>query len=356
MRIRSLFFAQIVAVTSVLPQLTINSSDAQKDLGISTTTLRYGSADTSGLGAVLSASGSNKTWILTGRAFTMLESTTGVLLNKSTSGAPSQSTSAFSSANYVMRRRSASKPSFTDWTYLAITTSSMSYCGYASDSAGILKSLQTNVPAQRSRSYPTTYPGSWGWSSTVTSTSYSGSVGVGVGVGMAGSDVIDAYGTVTTPEGSFACLRMKRRTDILFGFFTITSYTYDFVDQNRNIASISAGSTGTVPGGVSYYRQESGTAVSRTDNFLPDEFNLFQNYPNPFNPSTAIQFSIPAESYVTLRIYNSLGAELKTLVASTLQPGSYKTQWNAVGLPSGVYFCRMQAGEFVITKKLVLLR
>jgi hypothetical protein len=173
---------------------------------------------------------------------------------------------------------------------------------------------------------------------------------------MAGSDVVDAYGTVTTPEGSFPCLRIKSRTDILFGFFTITSYSYNFVDQNRNIASISAGSTGTVPGGVSYYKRESGTAVSRTDNFLPDEFKLFQNYPNPFNPSTAIQFSIPTESYVTLRIYNSLGAELETLAASTLQPGSYKTEWNAAGHPSGVYFCRLQAGPYVQTRKLTLLK
>lgn len=70
MKIRFLFFAQVVAITSAFPQLTINPSDFQKDVGISITTVRYGSSDTSGLGAVLSASGANKTWILTGKTFT----------------------------------------------------------------------------------------------------------------------------------------------------------------------------------------------------------------------------------------------------------------------------------------------
>lgn len=356
MRICLLLSGLVVAVTSVFPQITITSADAQRDLGMTFTKVRYGASDTSGLGAVLSASGANKTWSLTGRTFTMYESTAEVLLNKSTSGAPSQSTSAFSSANFVMRRRSSSKPSFTDWTFLAITTGSMSYCGYASDSAGILKSLQTNVPAQRSQTYPVTYPGSWTWSSTVTSTTYGGSGGVGVGVSMAGSDVVDGYGTVTTPEGSYPCLRIKSRTDILFGFFTITSYSYSFVDQNRTIASIDAGSTGSVPGGVSYYRRESATGVTEERGLMPKEHALLQNYPNPFNSTTAISFRLSAISVVTLKVFDLLGNEVGVLVKGTKPAGTHTVMLNAQHLPSGVYFYRLQAGDFVQTRKFTLLK
>lgn len=83
---------------------------------------------------------------------------------------------------------------------------------------------------------------------------------------------------------------------------------------------------------------------------------LANNYPNPFNPSTKIQFSLPKAAYVTLKIYNSLGQEVTKLVSENMNAGTYTTEWNASGFASGVYFCRLDAGSFVETKKLVLLR
>lgn len=85
-------------------------------------------------------------------------------------------------------------------------------------------------------------------------------------------------------------------------------------------------------------------------------YSLHQNYPNPFNPSTAIEYDVSKECYVTLKIYNTLGNELATLVASTLSPGRYRATWNASGVSTGVYFCRMQAGEFIAAKKLILVK
>ncbi|MDP2886309.1 MAG: YCF48-related protein [Ignavibacteria bacterium] len=97
---------------------------------------------------------------------------------------------------------------------------------------------------------------------------------------------------------------------------------------------------------------------------LPGTYFLYQNYPNPFNPSTAIEFDVPRASYVTLKIYNTLGNEAATLVASTLSPGRYKSTWNAANVSTGVYFCRMHArqlsgehaGDFTMTKKVLLLK
>jgi flagellar hook assembly protein FlgD len=85
-------------------------------------------------------------------------------------------------------------------------------------------------------------------------------------------------------------------------------------------------------------------------------FNLQQNFPNPFNPSTTIQFSLPKNGHASLQICNLLGEEVATLVSGDLQAGQHSIRWDATGKPSGVYFYRLQAGQFTETKKLVLLR
>ncbi|MFQ5799537.1 MAG: T9SS type A sorting domain-containing protein, partial [Bacteroidota bacterium] len=89
---------------------------------------------------------------------------------------------------------------------------------------------------------------------------------------------------------------------------------------------------------------------------IPMEYDLMQNYPNPFNPSTTIEFSVPRSGYATLQVYNMLGEHLATLVSENLHPGRYNVRWNARGVSSGIYFYRLQAGEFLETKKLVLVK
>jgi len=89
---------------------------------------------------------------------------------------------------------------------------------------------------------------------------------------------------------------------------------------------------------------------------LPLHFTLSQNYPNPFNPETKIKFQIPTSSDVVLQVFDVLGREVKTLVNERLQPGSYETTFDGKDLSSGVYLYRLQAGGFVETKKLLLLR
>ncbi len=89
----------------------------------------------------------------------------------------------------------------------------------------------------------------------------------------------------------------------------------------------------------------------------PDVFSLEQNYPNPFNPSTTINFSIPEQSYVTLKIYNMLGEEITTLISGTLTAGNYNEIWNAGNLPSGIYIYQLRAGgSNVLIKKMNLVK
>ncbi|MCB0747528.1 MAG: immunoglobulin domain-containing protein [Ignavibacteriae bacterium] len=95
---------------------------------------------------------------------------------------------------------------------------------------------------------------------------------------------------------------------------------------------------------------------------LPNEYSLSQNYPNPFNPTTTIQYAIPTssnlakEGLVTLKIYDVLGREIATLVNEKQNPGIYTVQFDATKYSSGIYFYRLQAGDYVQTNKMVLMK
>jgi hypothetical protein len=103
------------------------------------------------------------------------------------------------------------------------------------------------------------------------------------------------------------------------------------------------------------YRQVA-TLVKDEESDMPAGFSLSQNYPNPFNPSTTIQFALPKNGDVELKVYNTLGQEVATLVNEEKTAGTYSAQWNAGSVASGVYFYRMQAGEFTATQKMLLMK
>ena len=98
------------------------------------------------------------------------------------------------------------------------------------------------------------------------------------------------------------------------------------------------------------------TDVQEDHSTIPSEFNLAQNYPNPFNPSTKIRWQSPIGSWQTLKVYNILGNEVATLVDEYKPAGNYEVEFDASQLTSGIYFYKIQAGSFVETKKMVLLR
>jgi len=86
----------------------------------------------------------------------------------------------------------------------------------------------------------------------------------------------------------------------------------------------------------------------------PKEFKLQQNYPNPFNPVTTIEYTIPANSNVTLKIYDILGKEITTIVDKYQTQGSYIVNWNASNYSSGIYVYKLTAGSFIESKKMIL--
>ena len=88
----------------------------------------------------------------------------------------------------------------------------------------------------------------------------------------------------------------------------------------------------------------------------PKEFKLEQNYPNPFNPSTVISYQLPVVSNITLKVYDILGSEVITLVNEQQEPGYYEVQFNAANIASGMYVYRLQAGDFISVKKMLLIK
>jgi hypothetical protein len=98
------------------------------------------------------------------------------------------------------------------------------------------------------------------------------------------------------------------------------------------------------------------TSVENNASLVIEDFRLLQNYPNPFNPSTNISFHIPLRVYVTLEIFDILGREVTKLASGEMEAGDHSVTWNASAMPTGTYFCRLQSGNFIETKKLVLIK
>ncbi|RPI68541.1 MAG: T9SS C-terminal target domain-containing protein, partial [Ignavibacteriales bacterium] len=154
----------------------------------------------------------------------------------------------------------------------------------------------------------------------------------------------------------FEIERRKENTDfVMIGFVegkgtTTEKQDYSFIDRN-NIS------------GKYFYRLKQidfdGTFEYSNEievNAAPVSFSLQQNYPNPFNPSTKITYSIPQKSFVTIKVYNSLGEEVSVLVNEHKDGGSYNVDFNAADLSSGIYFYKIEADNFSEIKKMILLR
>ena len=141
-----------------------------------------------------------------------------------------------------------------------------------------------------------------------------------------------------------------------------TSFTNTAFINNGDLAlDVAVDSDGTIflangDMGLYAYTYSGYTAIKNQSLETPVGYSLHQNYPNPFNPTTTIEFALPQTGFVSLKVYNILGEEVATLVSEKLAAGNYKYDWDASGLASGVYLYRLQAGDYVETRKMVLLR
>ena len=125
---------------------------------------------------------------------------------------------------------------------------------------------------------------------------------------------------------------------------------------NVYVTGSSYGGSGTSDDYCTIKYLQTPTGLQAIGNEIPKEFKLIQNYPNPFNPNTKIKFDLPKNVNVKLTIYDMLGREIETLVNEKLNAGSYEVTFDGTKYTSGVYYYRLNAGEFVETKKMILVK
>ena len=148
---------------------------------------------------------------------------------------------------------------------------------------------------------------------------------------------VDAAGNVMIVNSSFEAFRIYSPPDGANSFIT---YSPSAIDAGVGIV--------TTPYDV--------TAIEVVSNNIPAQYSIAQNYPNPFNPSTIIEFSIAQKEFVTLKVYDVSGREISTLVNNSLNAGSYKINFDATNLAAGIYFYNITVGNFVSSKKMMLLK
>ncbi|UCE20215.1 MAG: T9SS type A sorting domain-containing protein [Gemmatimonadota bacterium] len=153
--------------------------------------------------------------------------------------------------------------------------------------------------------------------------------------GDGGIDVLDALGIVNDILGTGGCLPGACKT-------VLTPEAMEVLESLRSYLSAE-----------DYGRF---MALVKGEVGMPLEYSLAQNYPNPFNPATSIEYSVAGNARTTLRVYNVLGQELVTLVDEVKGPGHYSVDWDASEMASGVYFYRLEAGDFSATKRMVLMK
>ena len=117
-----------------------------------------------------------------------------------------------------------------------------------------------------------------------------------------------------------------------------------------------AGNTGTLQSWSVILRYSPQVGIGNPVNELPDDFKLEQNYPNPFNSISNVKFQIKNPGIVSLKVFDILGREVRTLLNEYKQPGKYQVSFDAGELSSGIYFYKMTAGEFSDVKRMILTK
>ncbi len=189
-----------------------------------------------------------------------------------------------------------------------------------------------------------------------------------------GSNGSGAIRVNTSDNTSVYSFRREKDDDKIFGVFNLTNQTKTFMITdnlyfenyievfNSDTVTFSPGAQFTL-GSWGYKLYRKGGSISSSENIIsaPDNYLLSQNYPNPFNPSTAISYSVPVKSNVTIKIFDILGNKIQTLIEEDTPAGIHKVLWNAAAIPSGVYFYQLTAvpegrHTFIQTRKMILIK
>jgi len=220
---------------------------------------------------------------------------------------------------------------------------------------------QTEIQADMYRKLSGTEPGLvgyWGFNGATGDTAFDQTTNQNHGIVHGGATWISSTAPIspdwlTFNPDSAICLPDSSK-DILVTFDATELDTGDYYSSLIITSNDPASSEITVP--IHLLVSDTISNINQFVDNIPKTFSLKQNYPNPFNPITTIEFELPKSEFVTLKVYNILGQEVTTLVSKKLQAGKYKYTWDASTFASGIYYYRIQAGTFIKTRKLILMK
>ena len=277
----------------------------------------------------------------------------------------------FQQSNFVENVTFPSSPGSEVYIYSEVTNSSYSELGdgiITPDTSFINFDVGGQVPL------PIAFNNTWTETRIDTSPGFPAFATISIDTSI---NTVDAWGTVQLPEGTFDCLRVRSdeteiTQSIISGVVTSTDTTtcieYVWVTQDHFlVAEASSQENDTDPNftDASFFQRLAliTTAVEeraeKTE--IPSNFELFQNYPNPFNPETEIHFQLPAASQVLVRIFNTIGQEIRTLTDREYEAGFHSVRWDAKdnngnAVSSGIYLYQLKAGVFSQIEKMSLIR
>ncbi|MGA2668371.1 MAG: T9SS type A sorting domain-containing protein [Ignavibacteria bacterium] len=142
----------------------------------------------------------------------------------------------------------------------------------------------------------------------------------------------------------------------ILGTYAFRTFSFRTAPDSTLYGGVGATATATTPGQGVYEYTFVPVGIRGENNNIPKDFALYQNYPNPFNPTTVITFDLPRQTNVTIKVYDISGKEVKTIMNENKTAGSYNVTFNASSLSSGVYFYRINAGDYSKTMKMALIK
>jgi hypothetical protein len=260
------------------------------------------------------------------------------------------------------------------WSYVSLPDNFRTH-GNAVESntpSGTITIINKFNPSELFFDLPFTFGSTWDYEGSITSNSEVGGFPLTTNSDVVASYTVDAFGNMTMPGGRVVpALRIKcdeTQSTVVFPGLppTVTrNIRYVFISKTGDQVSVSAlnetqPEIGTIQiVGVTWQEGNGATDIGVSE-ILANEYKLIQNYPNPFNPSTTIEYSLAENSYVRLKIYDSVGSEIAVLVNEYKNAGKYSVVFDAAYLerllPSGVYFARLTANDYTSTIKMSLLK
>jgi len=350
-------------IGAVNGQITITSNEWPTALGTEWT--YFFTEDTLGIGipVTVGTTGGPQIWTFSEAMFPVGETQTATIVDPTTTPYTSTFPTADHAWNFFWQSGGAS---FSEYSYFQITSAAWLSLGYAGTFGGF-SILEDNVPDDLVLEFPATLGTSWSSNYTVTTIPFPGSTQFD---STSRSSMIDAWGTVQLPTGSFDCLRIRDDEISYYNFYiggilqnsdTITYYTYSWITEQEGwlveVVSLEdePNPNFSLAEGVTF-RTTPPTGLSNTPSSLINDFVLNQNYPNPFNPTTRIEYSISKATDLEINVYNLLGQKIQVLFSGKQQAGNHSVEFNGDDLPSGIYLYQIKSEEFEAYKKCILLK